>query len=1011
MSNQTILIPLVACLIGAMVATLFGHPRLNGRLTITQLCWLVALAPFAAFMAVAAHVPAVTGGGYLLFEIPWMPSLGLSASLYLDSLSALFALIVSGIGVLVIVYTGYYFKGDQSAWLFTAYMLLFMFSMVGLVMAGDVITLFLFWESTSITSYLLVGYKYKDEAARYGAFKALFITAGGGVALLAGLLFVAVVSGGADFVTILNSGDVLQAHPMYLVMLGLVALGAFTKSAQAPFHVWLPDAMTAPTPASAYLHSATMVKAGIYLMARLNPALGNTEPWFLLLSTVGMVTMVGGAYLGLRQNDLKALLAYSTISQLGALMMLIGQDTPEAFKALVVGLTAHALYKCALFLIVGIVDHETGTRDLRRLGGIARAMPMTVLVATLAALSMAGLPPMFGFLAKETLLVTAVHPAAPDLARILFPVSVVIAGAFLLAQSAMLIWDTFFGEERDGALRRHEPPLGMLVAPAVPAILSLAIVLLPQQALLITLLATAAENAHAAPVYVTLTLWHGINLPLILSLVAIATGFGIFAFRSRVRALQMRTSENFTANVFYGSVLYLVDRGAYLVTRTQSGHLRRYLATMLLGMGALILLFRAWPVLPAWQSLTPPTVAEAGEMVWLRLFTLILASLAAAMSVFLRRDLPAILALGVSGLAVAILMVLEPAPDIGLVQVVVDILAVVILVLALTRLPKAQRRLAAELNWRRDTSILRDGLLALGSGLVMTVLVWQALVSRPRESLVTPFYEASARTLTGADDIVGAILIDFRAFDTLFEVVVFAMAGIGVYTLLRYAARTAGDRDPLAGEVASDFQGLPLTNTSIRGIGGLITSPLLQSLAYIALPLAMMLGMIHLLYGHDQPGDGFTAGVLVSLAVGFWYVVFGYEYTKNRLSPWLQPYRLIGGGLLLVIFGATSAALLEGSFFAPVNYGAMINLPLPAGVYLNTALLFELAIALAVLGSVSFVLDSLGHPGDDDPESRRQMGEYTRWQRQGWISLPESDEPPAGDGEDRVETPRKEPHP
>jgi multicomponent K+:H+ antiporter subunit A len=1010
MSSQTILIPLVACLAGALVAALYGHPFLSRRLTITQLCWLVALAPLTAFAVIATQAMAVTGGGYLLFQIPWMPSVGLNASLYLDSLSALFALLVSGIGVLVVVYSGYYFKGDQSAWRFTTLMLLFMFSMMGLVMAGDVITLFLFWESTTITSYLLVGYKYQDETARYGAIKALFITAGGGVALLAGLLLVSAVSGGAGFVTILNSSEVLRDHPLYLVMLGLVALGAFSKSAQAPFHVWLPDAMTAPTPASAYLHSATMVKAGIYLMARFNPALGNTEPWFLLLSTFGMVTMLLGAYLGLRQNDLKALLAYSTISQLGALMMLIGQDTPEAFKALVVGTTAHALYKCALFLVVGIVEHETGSRDLRRLGGIARAMPMTVLVGTLAALSMAGLPPLFGFLAKETLLVTAVHPSAPAMARILFPVTVVIAGAFLLAQSGMLIVDTFFGRARDRSLPAHEAPLGMLLAPAVPAILSLAIVLLPQQAILISLLATAAENAHAAPVSVTLELWHGVSVPLILSIVAITIGFGLFAFRRPVRALQMRTSENFTANVFYGFTLYLIDRGAYLVTRTQSGHLRRYLATMLLAMGLLIILFGAWPALPDWQSLTPLTAVAPGEMVLLRLFTLILAVVAAAMSVFARRDLPAILAMGVSGLAVAILMVLEPAPDIGLVQVVVDILAMVILVLALTRLPKAQRRRADDLGWRSDTSVLRYGLLALGSGLVMTVLVWQALVSRPRQSLVTPFYEAGAKALTGADDIVGAILIDFRAFDTLFEVAVFAMAGIGVYTLLRYAARTAGDRDPLAGDVPADFKGLPLANSPIRGIGGLVTSPLLQSLAYIALPLAMMLALIHLLYGHEQPGDGFTAGVLVSLAVGFWYVVFGYEYTKNRLSAWLQPYRLIGGGFLLIIFVAASAALIEGSFFAPVDYGAMINLPLPEGLHLNTALLFELAISLVVLGSVSFVIDSLGHPGDDDPESRRQMGEYNMWRREGRISLPESGEPPGDDGDDRVLAPSEEPH-
>jgi multicomponent K+:H+ antiporter subunit A len=997
MISYAVLAPLMACLIGAVVAALYGHPAVNRGLTnvgftITRLCWLVALAPLAAFLSIILRLPAITGEQFLLFQINWLPSLNMTAGFYLDSLSALFGLLVSGIGVLIVIYTGYYFNGDKSAWRFLLYIMLFMFSMMGLILAGDVITLFVFWEATSVTSYLLVAYKYKDEAARRGAFKALLITAGGGIALLAGLLFVSLASGGTDYGTILASGDALRAHPSYLAMLFLVAAGAFSKSAQFPLHIWLPDAMSAPTPASAYLHSATMVKAGIYLMARLNPALGNTEPWFLLLSAFGMVTMLVGAYLGLKQNDLKALLAYSTISQLGGLMMLIGQDTADAFKALVVGTTAHALYKCALFLIVGVVDHETGTRDLRRLGGLAHAMPITALVATLAALSMAGLPPLFGFLAKETMLVTAVHPSAPDFARILFPATVVTAGALLLAQSGTLLFDTFFGATRDTAVEGHEPPLGMLIPPAVPAILSLAIGLIPQQAILIQLLADAAANAHGAPVNVSLALWTGVHPPLILSIVAITIGAGILVFRRRVRAAQQRAGHRLTANLLYAGLLLLIDGGAYLVTRTQSGHLRRYLVTMLLGVAGLLIIFNAWPAVPDRALWSVPPFTYRGEVALLRLFTLLLATGSALLTIFLKRDLPAILALGVSGLAIAVLMVLEPAPDIGLVQVVVDILSVVILVLALTRLPKVQRRRAHEFTWSQGggSGLIRDGLVALGGGLVMTMIVWHALLSRPRASLVTPFYEANAYLLTGANDIVGAILIDFRAFDTLLEVAVFSMAGVGVYTLLRYATHTAGDIGRSEEEMA-DFMPPEPANGRIRGVSGLSTSPFLQHLAYIALPLAIMLGVTHLLYGHDQPGDGFTAGVIISLAIGFWYVVFGYEQTQARLT-WLKSSHWIGGGLLLALVNGVMAVLFTGSFLGPVDFGAMAGLSLPPGLNLNTALLFELAICLAVLGSVSFVIEGLGRPLYLDGESRLKWAYLLMLQQKGQISLPEEEE-------------------
>jgi NADH:ubiquinone oxidoreductase subunit 5 (subunit L)/multisubunit Na+/H+ antiporter MnhA subunit len=344
-----ILISLLIIFAAALIAALFGY-FLNRQeedksaiLNITQLSWLLALAPLAAFILLAGRVPAANEGLVTTMSWEWLPSLGLSLGFYVDDLALFFALIVTFIGALVIIYGGYYFKGDQSAWRFQTYLLIFMGCMLGLVLAGDVLTLFIFWEGTSILSYLLVAYKTKSEEARYGAFRALFITGGGGIALLAGLLFVSLIAGGTDYATILSSGDTLRGNEFYIVMLALVAFGAFTKSAQWPAHIWLPGAMSAPTPASAYLHSATMVKAGIYLMARMNPALGFTESWFWLLSIIGGITMITGAYLGLKQNDLKALLAYSTISQLGILMILIGQDIPEAYKALVIGVLAHAL--------------------------------------------------------------------------------------------------------------------------------------------------------------------------------------------------------------------------------------------------------------------------------------------------------------------------------------------------------------------------------------------------------------------------------------------------------------------------------------------------------------------------------------------------------------------------------------------------------------------------------------------------------------------------------------------
>lgn len=932
----------------------FSVWALRHYLTATPLRgWMLALFPAGSFGLLLWQTLEL-GDSAETLSIPWIPTLDLSLSLYFDPLAALFGMLITGIGTLIIIYTGYYFANDKSAWRFLSYLFLFMGSMLGLVLAGDVITLFIFWEATSITSFLLVAYKYKDEAARRGAFKALFITGGGGIALLAGLLFVSNIVGSTEYATILNSGDLLRNSEIYLVVLSLVAFGAFTKSAQFPAHIWLPDAMSAPTPASAFLHSATMVKAGIYLVARLNPALGETEAWFWLLSIAGLTTMVVGAYLGTKQNDLKALLAYSTISQLGILMMLIGQDTEIAFKALIIGIVAHALYKSSLFMSVGIIDHETGTRLLSRLGGLRRAMPITFVIVVIAALSLGGLPPLFGFLAKETLLATAVHPSLPLLMTWLFAVAIVIAAAFKLVQAGLLTIDVFTGKPRDPAIHAHEAPKGMLFAPAVPALLSLALGILPEPKQLAEFFGEAAAASYGAPVKVSFALWTGLSIPVALSAVAIVSGVLLFWQRQRLITWQ-RQLDGWSFNQLYAAVLATIDKGARAATRIQTGKLRFYLATFLLAMLGLVALTSgsAW-TLPTGQGGTSGLHMQFDII---RLLALVAIVGGAVATVVIKRDFFAVLALSATGLGVAVYMIVEPAPDVALVQIVVDILATVILVLAIGRLPLRLRETAQKLRTGIQWPTL---LIAVTGGFLVTWISYSALASRPRPSLVTPFYRANAKILTGASDIVGAIIVDFRALDTLVEIGVFSLAGLGVYTLLRFAAIKHADHGQ-----AIDAQ-TPLAPHPLQtlGIGGFRVSPYIRAMGDILLPVALVIGSIHVLYGHDQPGDGFTAGVIIGLAIGFKYVVFGFQETRRRLW-WLRPNILIAIGISIAIVSGAATTIMTGSFLSPVDYGEMLSLPLPTGVKLSSGFLYEIAIALSVLGSVGLMLDTLGRPAVD----------------------------------------------
>lgn len=969
----TVLIfPFILLALATLLALLFSLPVLNSRLSAERMGWILGVFPAAAFAAILLAWNAKPEGESLLFSQAWIPSLGINFSLHLDGLGALFALIITGIGALIVIYAGYYFHGDQTAWRFQAYILIFMASMLGVVLAGDLITIFLFWEGTSISSFLLIGYKFKEEAARKGAFKSLFITGGGGIALLAGFIFIMNITGTSDLPAILSSGDLLREHALYPVVFVLIALGAFTKSAQVPAHIWLPEAMSAPTPASAFLHSATMVKAGIYLLARLNPVMGGTETWFWVLSIFGFATMLTGAYLGLKQNDIKALLAYSTISQLGVLVALIGQSTEIASKALIIGILAHALYKSSLFMSAGIIDHETGSRDLRLLGGLRRQMPILFGIMLVAGLSMAGLPPLFGFLAKETLLASASHPSLPASLDFFFPLMTVLAGSMLLAQAGLLVRGVFLGKPANSKHppRGHDPAPGFWMAAAIPASLSLLIGILPEPAFLVNFLAEAAKASFGAQVKVSLALWTGINVPLMLSVVAVSLGATLFWQLARIRPILSAILPNFSANALFDGTMRGIAWGAREATLLQRGQIRFYISIMLFAILAIFFSFGAFPPLNILLKNPSPETGPLFSV--LRVTILLIALMGSAMSVFILRDLHAILALGVSGLAVAGWMALEPAPDVALVQVVVDILATVILVLILTIIPRKLRKKAREFTINQTRfGVFRDASISFSVGVLVFVVALAALNTRgERENLAAAYHIDGAKALAGAKDMVGAIVVDFRGLDTMLEIMVFAFAALGIYTLLHYTVRKASGGQQAEPEERQNPPGEP------RGSFGLPTSPFLHMLAYAVLPLAIILAITQLVYGHDQPGDGFTAGVTIGLAIASWYIIFGYNATKAKLT-WLNPVRLIGIGLGLALVNALFGFAFGNGFFAPVDYGNLLGiLPyLPVGLAFSNALFFEIAICITILGASVLILDNLGHPTEADIESKALLTE------------------------------------
>lgn len=729
--------------------------------------WIVGASYLLFTGALLSLAPPVIDAAPITERYSWVPSLGVDLLLHLDGLSLLFALLITGVGALVFVYTGEYLRGDPLAGRFALCLGGFAAAMLGLVLAGNLITFFVFWELTSVTSYLLIGHDHKKEGAREAALQALLVTGGGGLALLAGFLLIGPAAGTFDIPLLLSRGEIVRESPLYLPILLLVLLGAFTKSAQFPFHFWLPSAMAAPTPASAYLHSVTMVKAGVYLLARLSPVLGGTPAWQWCLIAAGGTTMLVGGVMAVGQHDLKRLLAYSTVNALGLLVFLLGIDTETAVHAALVFLLVHALYKGALFLVAGAVEHETGSRDVRRLRGVARRMPLLAAAACLAALSMAGLPPLFGFIGKESIYHAVLN--AP-FAAVPLTALAVTANAFIVAAVGIAILVPFFGRGEENERRRV--PLPLLLGPAFLAAGSLVLGLFPHDVDR-TFLTAAASAVLAVPSRLELALWHGINLKLVLSVVTVVAGALLYAGRGRLGGWVEggRRVAGFGPGRWYRWGVEALGEVARRQTRfLQHGRISRYIRWTLavtLAMAAFTLFRKGWPTLALWS--------EGVQLFELTVSLLILS--AAVLAVRAATRLAAIVAMGVIGYGVALLYTLFGATDLAMTQFIIETITVILFALIIHRLP----------DYTRLSSLRHRGgdlLLAGGSALFMTVFVLAAL-SDPPGSRLAGFFAEQAYPAAHGRDIVNVILVDFRALDTLGEIAVLGLAGTGVVALLR----------------------------------------------------------------------------------------------------------------------------------------------------------------------------------------------------------------------------------
>jgi len=912
-----VLLPLVLGTTGALLVARFGQRAVAltvAAVTATSLAVLLAIGP------------QVIAGDPVAYRIPWVDAAGLALAFRIDGLALLFALLITAVGLLVILYAHYYLGRDEPGGRFHATLMLFMGAMLGVVTADNLLLLAAFWELTSLASFLLIAHHNRDPEARRSARLALAITGGGGLAMLAGFLVLGRIAGTFEIGTLLTMGTQIRADPLYPVALLLILAGAFTKSAQVPFHFWLPAAMAAPTPVSAYLHSATMVKAGIFLVARLYPALGNTELFSIVVSCAGLATLAFAAFVAMFQHDLKGLLAYSTVSHLGIVMFLLGLQSPLSAVAAVFHVLNHATFKASLFMAAGIIAHEAGSRDMRELAGLWRTMPRTASLAMVAAAAMAGVPLLNGFLSKEMFFAEALDAGELGAFSQFVPYVVMVGGACSVAYSIRFIHDVFFhGEPRGAAGPGHEPPRFMRLPIEILVGVCVVVGLLPS-IVAGPIVHAAATAVHGAPLPdYTLAVWHGFNWPLAMSAAAIVAGVALYLFLQRIYTLHehagLTVSMRGGLEILLGSTL----AGARHVVRLVSPHGLQGALAILVGV---TIAMAAWPLV-----ITPPGFGDqpaldanpVAVLVWA-----IMVTAAAACALQHRDRLFATILSGVVGLCTALTFVAFSAPDLALTQIAVEVASTVLLLMGLALLPRTSPADSA------PRQRLGHALIATVAGVGLSVLAY-AVLTRPHDSIAGWFLANSVPGGGGAN-VVNVILVDFRGFDTLGEITVLGIAALGVAALLDrlHVTRTVEPEGPLSGHRH------PLMLTVV---------------SRWLLPFALLVSAYIFFRGHNAPGGGFIAGLVTAAGLIMQYIGQGLATSEQRLP---MPFdRAIGVGLTIAaLTGLASMAL--GAPFLTSAHGHPV-LPLLGEVPLASAMFFDLGVYVTVVASTMLTLAVLGH--------------------------------------------------
>jgi len=921
--------------------------------------WLAGSVALASTLLAASLYPTIAAGEVVHFVASWAPQYGLEFNLRMDGFAWMFTMLVSGMGVLVVLYARYYMAAADPVPRFFAFLLAFMGSMLGVVLSGHLIQLVIFWELTSLSSFMLIAYWYHREDARRGARMSLIVTVGGGFALLLGVLVLGRITGSYDLDTVLSAGDTIRSHPQYSLALVLVLLGVFTKSAQFPFHFWLPQAMAAPTPVSAYLHSATMVKAGVFLLVRLWPALSGTQLWFWLVCGAGAVTLLLGAISATFQRDMKGVLAYSTISHLGLITMLLGMNSPLALVAAVFHIMNHATFKASLFMGAGIVDHETGTRDLRLLGGLRHLLPITALVATVAAGAMAGVPLLNGFLSKEMFFSESLQLASGSDLSLAFPVIATIAGVFSVAYSVRFIHRVFFGPVSQNLPRAPRKPNRKMLVPSIVLVLACLLVgIFPERTVGPILAIAAGSILGELPAY-QLKLWHGFTTPLLMSFVALGGGIAFYAWLHHRRRSMMATPllSRIDASRIFDLMNVIAIRGAGRLTQSLfSWRLQPQLLLIVvtaLAAGLLPL------VIGGWSAGGAP--ATALDPLFLLLWLVGCAGALGAAANTKYHRFAALIMVGVAGLATVLTFAWFSAPDLALTQLVVETVTLILILLGLRWLPRRLESAGSRraIYWARIRRS-RDFAIAVFVGAAVAAVAY-AVLTRPTNGEVGDFYVRNSLELGGGRNVVNVILVDFRGFDTLGEITVVGIVAMIVYALLRRfrpapesieVPRAQRHDGEFRSEVSSPDEPLPSGDVRMPAV-----------LVRLLLPFAALVSIYFLLRGHHAPGGGFVGGLVMATSLIAQFMVGGTIWVESRLK--VYPLTLVGAGLLC----AALAGMLAWWSGLPFLTARVIDfrLPLAGDVHLSSVLLFDLGVYLLVIGATVLMLIALAHQSMRSP--------------------------------------------